>query len=30
MNALGRADALDDPRFADWFARRRTSRRCGR
>jgi crotonobetainyl-CoA:carnitine CoA-transferase CaiB-like acyl-CoA transferase len=21
MDALGRADALDDPRFADWFAR---------
>jgi crotonobetainyl-CoA:carnitine CoA-transferase CaiB-like acyl-CoA transferase len=22
MDALGRADALDDPRFVDWFARR--------
>ena len=21
MTALGRADALEDPRFADWFAR---------
>ena len=30
MTALGRAETLADPRFADWPSRRRTSRHCAR
>ena len=30
MTALGRADMLDDPRFADWFQRKENEPRCAR